>query len=1299
MSLYGALYAGVAGLQAQSNKLGIISDNVANVNTVGYKQAAASFETLVTSSGGNVAYSPGGVLGGNEQLVSTQGLLQTTSSPTDIALSGNGFFIVNQSANQSGQVLYTRAGSFTQDAVGNFINTGGFYLQAWPLDHDSQLPGAPGNPNTISSANLGSLQTVNVRNLTGTASPTTSVSLSANFKASQAIFTGAGGLVRPDAFDATNAGIRADDIIVETDVNHISRDFGGTNPDKFSITTGAGVTSSYTYGGFTEGRDVTDPTSASYGDNGVPVQKDSADLGYDAGADLNTTAYNAVSLGSTNTSSNVTVTVSHAQALAVKAGDYISISGITEPFNNLTDVNGIQVITAVNRVLNTITYAATGTANATGNAGTTAVVTPLPIATGTTASGFTPVTISQALPDGMAVGDYVTIAGAGTVDGLTMNGTFKITDIDPLGDGTHFTVTVPGTATLGNTAGGTGTITVTPEVFATTASDTTITVYQPNHHYAAGDTVSFADVPASIGGVTTTVLNNRFVIQSVSADGNHYTIDVPAAATPTSSAGGGNGAIATLVSARTLTNLASPALDNASYTRGAGQLTTSGATDKVITITVTQDQIDALNDGDYVTISGLTLAINTIAAADLMGTYQIANVNKDARTFTYTASGVNTSAVATASAQAVTVTPARIATGATVSGHTPVTISQALPAGMAVGDYVKLSGLTGAVDGLTLEGGVYKITDVDPLGDGAHFTVDVAGTVTTGNTAGGAGTIIVTPQTFATTASSRIVTVFHPEHPLAVGDVVTFSSVPASIGGVSATVLNSSFVVQSVSSDGNHYTIQVPATATATSSDGGGNTTIATTRPFIGTVMDALNTTQTFLGTTGTTRFSASALTFSITSPDCGTVTFSYKASNPETGLKQFNNMTTLATAINTIDGLTARVVNGRLYVGASDATNGVTFENGSTEGVDGPPTLAGLDWIRELGLSPVVSAANRFSSMQSLAALVNATPGLSASITNPLGAATVDITLDDPLDTITFDDGSPISTNTGSLLAALGLVDSLDGDTYLAQSTGSLGPSYDPTDVTKNITSGAVGAAYSKPITIYDAQGYSHNLNISAIKVAQNTWAMEVYASAGDVDLTASLIASGTVQFNGDGSLGTISTSLTDPMTINWANQSSASTLSINWGTAGPIGTGKTNGISQFDSGFNTNSTAQNGAPVGKLTGVAIDSDGYIIASYNNGQTQKLYKIPVANFTNPNRLQAISGNTYAQTNDSGEVNLKEAGDSGVGKISSGALETSNVELANQLTDMIVAQRAYQANTKVISTADQLLSDLDQILR
>jgi flagellar hook protein FlgE len=258
-------------------------------------------------------------------------------------------------------------------------------------------------------------------------------------------------------------------------------------------------------------------------------------------------------------------------------------------------------------------------------------------------------------------------------------------------------------------------------------------------------------------------------------------------------------------------------------------------------------------------------------------------------------------------------------------------------------------------------------------------------------------------------------------------------------------------------------------------------------------------------------------------------------------------------------------------------------------------------------------------------------------------------------------------------------------------------------------MASGAIPPQFSRPVTVYDALGTAHNLNVGFLKTSSNSWAVEIF-SQPSTDVNSALpngqIASGTILFNGDGSLRSVSQSLSTALTVNWTNGSAATTISYNWGTAGqPFGTlnasaiGKTDGMSQFDSGYNVSFVNQNGAPVGQLTGISIDGNGFISASYNNGETAQLYKIPLAAFTDPNSLTTVSGNAYSQSNGSGSVNLKEAGSSGVGSISAGALELSNVELASQLTDMIVAQRAYQANTKVIQTADTLLSSLDSLIR
>jgi flagellar hook protein FlgE len=176
MSIYGAMFSGVSGLAAQSQALGMISDNISNVNTVGYKSTRAQFQTLVTDAASRSTYSPGGVRSMPFQMIDRQGLLQGSSSPTDIGLVGNGLFVVNQAASPGpgNNYLFTRAGNFTTDASGN-LTENGYFLQGWRLASNGTLPA---NTNLLSS-----LQTVNVSNLTGTAKPTSTIQLALNLPA------------------------------------------------------------------------------------------------------------------------------------------------------------------------------------------------------------------------------------------------------------------------------------------------------------------------------------------------------------------------------------------------------------------------------------------------------------------------------------------------------------------------------------------------------------------------------------------------------------------------------------------------------------------------------------------------------------------------------------------------------------------------------------------------------------------------------------------------------------------------------------------------------------------------------------------------------------------------------------------------------------------------------------------------------------------------------------------------------------------------------------------------------------
>ena len=186
MSIFGAMFSGVTGLSAQSQTLGMIADNISNVNTVGFKSTSARFSTLVTQAATRTTYTPGGVQSSPAPDIDRQGLLQSSTSDTDIALIGRGFFVVNESSasGPGDEFLFTRAGSFDPDENGNLVNTGGYYLQGWPLTNGTTLP------NNISV--LTSVQTVNVSDLAGTATPTSNVSLALNLPSTAAAAAGGG---------------------------------------------------------------------------------------------------------------------------------------------------------------------------------------------------------------------------------------------------------------------------------------------------------------------------------------------------------------------------------------------------------------------------------------------------------------------------------------------------------------------------------------------------------------------------------------------------------------------------------------------------------------------------------------------------------------------------------------------------------------------------------------------------------------------------------------------------------------------------------------------------------------------------------------------------------------------------------------------------------------------------------------------------------------------------------------------------------------------------------------------------
>ncbi|MFN3668330.1 MAG: flagellar hook protein FlgE [Brevundimonas sp.] len=224
MSINSALLAGVSGLTANSAALAAISQNIANVNTVGYKRTAGEFQTVINSQSQGAGYSAGGVLATARHFTSQNGQLQRTTSNTDLGIAGQGFFVVTERPENlqvTDSRLFTRAGAFSVDNLGYLKNTAGLYLQGWPVDAEGNIATDP--------SDLNRLRTINVGSVGGTAEPTTRIQLNANIRSSQ--------LVSAEATDAaaTPPGANAYDPATNSMAMWDAETGAGVKPD-FELT-------------------------------------------------------------------------------------------------------------------------------------------------------------------------------------------------------------------------------------------------------------------------------------------------------------------------------------------------------------------------------------------------------------------------------------------------------------------------------------------------------------------------------------------------------------------------------------------------------------------------------------------------------------------------------------------------------------------------------------------------------------------------------------------------------------------------------------------------------------------------------------------------------------------------------------------------------------------------------------------------------------------------------------------------------------------------------------------------------
>jgi flagellar hook protein FlgE len=257
--------------------------------------------------------------------------------------------------------------------------------------------------------------------------------------------------------------------------------------------------------------------------------------------------------------------------------------------------------------------------------------------------------------------------------------------------------------------------------------------------------------------------------------------------------------------------------------------------------------------------------------------------------------------------------------------------------------------------------------------------------------------------------------------------------------------------------------------------------------------------------------------------------------------------------------------------------------------------------------------------------------------------------------------------------------------------------------DLSANLPSTpAANTPVSSQVNVYDTLGNAHTLTLNWTQNSANDWTVTINSP----DSTTTPIGTAEVQFgaaspNGTnagtiGAFGALSGNVT--ATSFTANMPASLTLSTDFGN-GPQNInlnmgdfGEANGVTQFaGTDYTLRSISQDGVAPGAFTGISITNAGDVVANYNNGQTQTVAQVPIVTFAAPDALQRQNGQAFTATTNSGNAITQAEGTNGAGSLVIGSVESSNVDIATQFSDLIVAQQAYGANAKVVTTADQLL--------